>query len=66
MTPHAICLIMDYRDPEKTVGGSDSFPGVKEACDRFFKEKPEKVFVLYGNQFPHGYFRKVLGKKKAP
>jgi O-methyltransferase len=58
MAPHAIGLIMDYRDPDKTVGGSDSFPGVKEACDAFFADKPEKMFVLYGNQFPHGYFRK--------
>jgi O-methyltransferase len=58
MSPHAICLIMDYEDPARTVRGSGSFPGVKEGCDAFFSDKPEQVHVLYGNQFPHGYFRK--------
>ncbi len=58
MSPQAIGLVMDYRDPEKTVGGSDSFPGVKDACDDFFRDRQEQMYVLYGNQFPHAYFRK--------
>ena len=58
MSRNAICLIMDYYDVHKTIGGSDSFPGIKVACDTFFEDKPEKMYVLYGNHFPHGYFRK--------
>jgi len=58
LTPNAVCLIMDYHDTKISVGGSLSFPGVKQACDLFFKNKPEKVYVLYGNHFAHGYFRK--------
>lgn len=58
MSEKAICLLMDYHDTEKTLHGTNSNPGVKSACDIFFKDKPEKVFVLYGNRYSHGYFRK--------
>ena len=58
MSPGAICLLMDYHDPAITVKGNDENPGIKKACDDFFSDKEEKVFVLYGNQYSHGYFRK--------
>lgn len=59
MTTNSICLLMDYHDFSRTKGGTDSNPGVKAACDIFFDRKPEKVHVLYGNRYSHGYFRKV-------
>ncbi|MBL7916230.1 MAG: hypothetical protein JNL49_14460 [Bacteroidia bacterium] len=58
MTPNSVCLLMDYHDHSRTKGGTDSNPGVKAACDIFFDRKPEKVHVLYGNRYSHGYFRK--------
>ena len=58
MSAGAICLLMDYHDKEKTIDGINSNPGVKAACDIFFEDKPESVYVLYGNRFSHGYFRK--------
>jgi O-methyltransferase len=58
LSPGGICLLMDYHDPAKTIRGYNSNPGVKMACDEFFINKPEKVEVLYGNEFSHGYFRK--------
>lgn len=58
MTPGAICLLMDYHDTSKTVKGTNSNPGVKAGCDIFFEDKPESVYVLYGNRYSHGYFRK--------
>jgi O-methyltransferase len=58
--PHnAVCLIMDYHDINLTVKGDNSLPGIKDACDSFFKNKSEKMNVLYGNHFSHGYFRKL-------
>ena len=57
MTPSAICLLMDYCD-HKLVDAWDCNPGVKLACDEFFKEKSESISVLYGGEYCHGYFRK--------
>jgi len=54
-----ICLLMDYHDKDLTLKGLDLNPGVKVACDVFFKDKSEKVSVLYGNHYSHGYFRKL-------
>ena len=34
-------------------------PGVKQATDEFFRDKPEKVHVLYANEYSNGYFRKL-------
>jgi O-methyltransferase len=34
-------------------------PGVKQATDEFFSDKPEKVSVLYANDYSNGYFRKT-------
>ena len=58
MPPGAICLLMDYHDITKTVKGTNANPGVKAACDVFFEDKSESIYVLYGNQYSHGYFRK--------
>lgn len=33
-------------------------PGVKQATDEFFADKPEKVSVLYSGHYSSGYFRK--------
>lgn len=54
-----ICIIMDYHDSKTTEGGINQFPELKEACDEFFFDKPEKVNTLYGGCYSHGYFRKV-------
>ncbi|HEX5002611.1 MAG TPA: TylF/MycF/NovP-related O-methyltransferase [Bacteroidia bacterium] len=58
MPPGAVCLLMDYYIEGVTVEGYDSNPGVKDACDQFFKDKPETVYTLPGGEFSHGYFRK--------
>lgn len=69
----AVCVIDDYTNPYVTAhihsllqgraGGPNSgvnlFPGVKNACDEFFADKPEKVGILYSGYQPHGYFRKI-------
>lgn len=55
----AILLFMDYHDPNSTIQGMPINPGVKAACDRFFADKPEKVFSLYGNQYSHGFIFKM-------
>ncbi len=54
-----VCLMMDYHDEKQTIKGFNPNPGVKMACDEFFSGKEEKVEVLYGNDFSHGYFRKI-------
>jgi len=36
----------------------DILPGVKKACDKFFKHKKERVSVLIAGDERHGYFRK--------
>ena len=33
-------------------------PGIKKACDEFFKDKPEKMSMLIAGEERHGYFRK--------
>jgi len=57
MTPSAICLLMDYCD-QRLVSAWDCNPGVRLACDEFFKDKSESISVLYGGEYCHGYFRK--------
>lgn len=59
MQPGGMILFVDYHDPQKTIGGFDINPGVKLACDIFFKDKNEKVDTLYGNQYSLGYTRKL-------
>ncbi|MBK9639675.1 MAG: hypothetical protein IPO63_18450 [Bacteroidetes bacterium] len=55
----AVLLFMDYHDPNSTWKGVPINPGVKAACDRFFEDKPEKVFSLYGNHYSHGFIFKM-------
>lgn len=62
MTPGAIGMIAVYYDetifPRQGVSGGYRSPGVKRATDEFFKDKPEKVHLLYANEYSNGYFRK--------
>jgi len=63
MSPGAIGMIAVYYDAatlaRKGVSGGYRSPGVKRATDEFFKDKPEKVHVLYANEYTNGYFRKL-------
>jgi O-methyltransferase len=54
----AIVVIDDYCDP-KIHDVNNILPGVKKACDEFFKDKKEKVGVLLAGCEAHGYFRKL-------
>lgn len=62
MSPGAIGMFGVYYDPgvyaRADVPGSYTSPGVKRATDEFFADKPEKVSVLYANEYSNGYFRK--------
>ncbi|HPF68570.1 MAG: class I SAM-dependent methyltransferase [Flavobacteriales bacterium] len=58
MPKGAVCVLMDYHDPELTTSGWDANPGVRPACLEFFKNRPERVIPLHGGEFSHGYFRK--------
>jgi O-methyltransferase len=55
----SICMLMDYHVEGTTVQGADVNPGVREACDEFFADKPEKMVTLYGGPCSHGYFKKI-------
>ena len=55
----AIGVLMDYHDADRTVIGWDCNPGVKMACDHFFKKKPECIQILYGGRFSQAFFRKA-------
>jgi O-methyltransferase len=62
MSPGAIALFGIYYDEsvfrrDHTIPQYKS-PGVKRATDEFFADKPEKVAVLYANEYSNGYFRK--------
>jgi O-methyltransferase len=35
------------------------YPQVRQECDAFFADKPEKIALLYSAEFAHGYFRKA-------
>jgi len=73
LSKNAVVVIDDYSDVPKTIrarqmchgrvagpdGGPNLLPGVKHACDEFFKDKSEKVSMLYSGLQPHGYFRKI-------
>jgi O-methyltransferase len=54
----AIVVIDDYCDP-KIHNVNNILPGVKKACDDFFRDKPEKMYVLIAGCESHGYFRKT-------
>lgn len=59
LSPGAICVIDDYADPAVYPEGWNEFPGVKQACDEYLADKPEKVSYVYSGAFSHGYFRKL-------
>lgn len=59
MAHGGICILMDFHIEGVTLHGANTNPGVKLACDEFFKDKPEKVYTLYGGAYSHGYFRKA-------
>jgi O-methyltransferase len=58
MSRGAIGLLMDYCDPALRESWNLN-PAVREASDRFFADKPEKVSVLYAGELSQGYFRKT-------
>ncbi|MES2829337.1 MAG: TylF/MycF/NovP-related O-methyltransferase [Bacteroidota bacterium] len=58
MSKNAVCILMDYHDKNENAQGVDINPGVKLACDLFFKDKPETIVSLYGNMYNHAFFRK--------
>lgn len=68
----AICVVSDYCVPDIyerqgftrpwIVAGSQQwnlYPAVREACDSFLADKPEKMTLLFGGPYSHGYFRKL-------
>lgn len=58
LSRHGVMVLMDYHVPGLTVDGNDSNPGVRQACDAFFLNKPERVITLYGGPCSHGFVRK--------
>ncbi len=59
MAPHGVMVFMDYHIPGISLGGNAEVnPGVREACDTFFVDKPEKIKLLYGGPCSHAYIRK--------
>ncbi len=63
MSPGAVCMFGVYYDesvlPQWHGKSSYKSPGVKRATDAFFADKPEKLSVLYANEYSNGYFRKL-------
>jgi O-methyltransferase len=63
LAPGAICLFGVYYDEQifsrPYTASAYKSPGVKRACDEFFRDKPEKVSVLYAGEYSNGYFRKL-------
>ncbi len=62
MAPGAIGMISIYYDvtifSRTDLFGGNRSPGVKRATDEFFRDKPEKVSLLYACEYSNGYFRK--------
>ncbi|MGC4233785.1 MAG: TylF/MycF/NovP-related O-methyltransferase [Niabella sp.] len=54
-----ICVFMDYVDERNHKYARSTNPGVKMACDIFFKDKPEKIISLCANEGSHAYFKKI-------
>jgi O-methyltransferase len=59
LAPGAIVSLMDYHDPVEHQAMICPNPGVKPGADRFLADKPEKVSVLHGGDYGHGYFRRA-------
>jgi O-methyltransferase len=53
----AVVVVDDYCDPE-ILDVFNILPGVKKACDEFFKDKTEKMNVVIAGDYCHGYFIK--------
>jgi O-methyltransferase len=62
LSPGAICLLGVYWDPrtrvELTNDRKYKSPGVKQACDEFLADTPERVSILLAGNYTSGYFRK--------
>jgi O-methyltransferase len=67
LSPGAICLLGVYRDPRtKAAMTTDKryiSPGVKQACDEFFADKPERINILLAGNYTSGYFRRQVAKR---
>lgn len=57
LMPKACLIIDDYCDP-LIHKKQNTLPGVKKACDVFFKDKPEKPEVLLGGLYYHAKIEK--------
>lgn len=58
----AVVIIDDYCDPAVNARAWSALPGVKVACDTFFRNRPEKLRVAPGGgDLALAYFRKVTG-----
>jgi O-methyltransferase len=59
----AICALGVYWDPDTrvalTTDRNYKSPGVKQACDEFLADKPERVSLLLAGNYTSGYFRKL-------
>jgi O-methyltransferase len=58
LAPGAVTVVMDYHVPGVTLAGHDSNPAVRDACDAFLAQKPERMVTLYGGPCSHGFFEK--------
>ena len=58
LSPKAILVVDDYCDPS-LFPKRNILPGVKQACDEFFNDKPEAMLSLFGGTECHGYFVKA-------
>lgn len=59
LSPGAICVLMDYCDPEIHDGWNEN-PGVKAAADEFFADKDESVSPIFAGRYSQGYFRRQV------
>jgi O-methyltransferase len=66
LSPGAICLLGVYWDPQTkaamTMDKRYKSPGVKQACDEFFANKPERISILLAGNYTSGYFRRRVAK----
>jgi O-methyltransferase len=59
LSRHAVLVLMDLHLPGVTTEGNDSNPGVRDACEAFFHDKPEPLMTPYGGPCSHGFIRKA-------
>jgi O-methyltransferase len=57
MPSGAVCVLMDYHDPERCAG-PDYNPGVRRGVQEFLTDKMDRVGSLWGGEYAHGCFRK--------